>query len=657
MHQGVVMFSNSFVRRSVVFVASALLSATTLMVSGSSPVGAWQVPNTRVQIVNGFLGVDVGVMDVKVSVDADLNSYVLGKTAGGTVQVDPSTPSTVAGNNIDPAHYMSKYSPAGKHVWTVQWLEQSDRVQLLDMEVTPAGEVVVVGRTDGAADIDPGSGTVSTTDVSGVVIKFSTNGTYLWHRAFEPTAGIQLRELALAADGSIIAAGEFEGTVALDGPGGATLPTLTALSLRDGLIVSLSPNGVDQWAAHIKGSSAEEIYGLDVAPSGDVVAVSQLKGSTQLIPGTGVSPADITNGHANFGTFAWRLSSTGAHRWATVVADGATGNEFPNVANAGLIRSNGEVLVGVEAQYIYVLNSDGSSKQTLQFGSRVVGVMEELSSGKVLIAGGFGAAAVSTDLDPTSGTDTRTANGSGNNGFITTLSSSLAYENSRVLVSTSISSVRSLFATTDGGWTMVGVADPTSIELAGKTFTSAAGADSMMFLVMHNADGSTTVPLTSAPTAMSYTPGNKKITLAWTDMPYAARYVVKNTAGTTVCETTSSTCDVAGLRNGRITTYTVTAYNYEDVAATSTTSVKAAAGFLLGTSTAKERQKVALSKIVSTPSKGTKTWKVTAGQCRVVGKRLVMPTKKGRCTLQLSVARKSPYPKMSIKVAITVTKK
>jgi hypothetical protein len=34
------MSSNSFVRRSVVFVASALLSATTLMVSGSSPVGA-----------------------------------------------------------------------------------------------------------------------------------------------------------------------------------------------------------------------------------------------------------------------------------------------------------------------------------------------------------------------------------------------------------------------------------------------------------------------------------------------------------------------------------------------------------------------------------------------------------------------------------------
>jgi hypothetical protein len=99
----------------------------------------------------------------------------------------------------------------------------------------------------------------------------------------------------------------------------------------------------------------------------------------------------------------------------------------------------------------------------------------------------------------------------------------------------------------------------------------------------------------------------------------------------------------------------VTAYNYEDVAATSTTSVKAAAGFLLGTSTVKVRQKVALSKIVSTPSKGTKTWRVTAGQCRVVGKRLVMPTTKGRCTLQLSVGKKAPYPKMSIKMVVVTT--
>jgi hypothetical protein len=178
----------------------------------------------------------------------------------------------------------------------------------------------------------------------------------------------------------------------------------------------------------------------------------------------------------------------------------------------------------------------------------------------------------------------------------------------------------------------------------------------MMFLVMHNADGSTTVPLTSTPTALSYTPDNKKITLTWTDMPYAARYVVKNAAGVAVCETTSNTCDVSGLRNGRIDTYTVTAYSYAGVASTSSTSVRAAAGFSLGITTAKLRQKVALSKIVSTPSKGTKTWKVTAGQCRVVGKRLIMPTKKGRCTLQLSVARKSPYPKMSTKVVITVSK-
>jgi hypothetical protein len=34
----------------------------------------------------------------------------------------------------------------------------------------------------------------------------------------------------------------------------------------------------------------------------------------------------------------------------------------------------------------------------------------------------------------------------------------------------------------------------------------------------------------------------------------------------------------------------------------------------------------------------------------------VMPNKKGRCTLQLSVSRKKPYPKMSTKVIITVSK-
>jgi surface protein len=165
------------------------------------------------------------------------------------------------------------------------------------------------------------------------------------------------------------------------------------------------------------------------------------------------------------------------------------------------------------------------------------------------------------------------------------------------------------------------------------------------------------VETTSAPTSFTYKPTNKKISLAWTAMPYATRYVVKNSSGTTVCETTLNTCDVNGLRNGRVVTYTVTAYNSQNDPASTTTSVRAAAGFSIKLNSAKVRQKILLRKIMSTPSKGQKTWKVSAGQCQIVGKKLITPSKKGRCTLKLTVDRKSPYPKMATKVSLSITRR
>jgi hypothetical protein len=190
----------------------------------------------------------------------------------------------------------------------------------------------------------------------------------------------------------------------------------------------------------------------------------------------------------------------------------------------------------------------------------------------------------------------------------------------------------------------------------GQNFTTVTGADSSLFVVRYNADGTTTVPLTNAPTSMSYTPGNKKVTLSWTAMQYATRYVVTNSAGTTVCDTAETTCVVTGLRNGRAVTFSVVAYNVVGVASATSTSVRAMAGFKLGVSTMKVKKRVALTRIVSTPSRGKKTWKVTSGSCRISGTRLVAPTKRGRCTVRLSVAKRGGYPAMSTSIRVTVTR-
>lgn len=155
---------------------------------------------------------------------------------------------------------------------------------------------------------------------------------------------------------------------------------------------------------------------------------------------------------------------------------------------------------------------------------------------------------------------------------------------------------------------------------------------------------------------ITYKTGNKKITFSFPTIPNASRYLLTNSAGRTVCDTAATSCIVRNLGNGKASTYSFGFQDTSGAVQTGIDSVRAMAGFKLGASVAKVRKKVTLTKFVSTPSKGGKTWRVTKGQCRISGRKLVMPTKAGRCTLKLSVAKKATYPAMSTSVRITVTR-
>jgi uncharacterized delta-60 repeat protein len=158
----------------------------------------------------------------------------------------------------------------------------------------------------------------------------------------------------------------------------------------------------------------------------------------------------------------------------------------------------------------------------------------------------------------------------------------------------------------------------------------------------------------SAPASVSYRAGNKGVTLRWGAVSGASSYVVTTTTGTQVCATTSTSCVVNRLRNGRAYSYNVFAVNADGVRSTTSTQVSARPGFQVKTATVKAKKTVSLSSIVTTPSKGKKTWTVTSGTCRINGARLVAPTKKGPCKLRLSTAKSGSYDAMSTTITVTV---
>ncbi len=159
---------------------------------------------------------------------------------------------------------------------------------------------------------------------------------------------------------------------------------------------------------------------------------------------------------------------------------------------------------------------------------------------------------------------------------------------------------------------------------------------------------------TSAPTSVSYRAANKSVSLRWDAVSGAASYVVTTTSGTQVCATTTASCVVNKLRNGRAYNYLVYSVNADGVRSTAGTSVSARPGFQVKTTTLATKKSASLSSIVTTPSQGKKSWKVTSGACRISNSRLVAPTKKGSCKLQLSTTKSGSYAAMSTTITVSV---
>lgn len=641
---------------------SSLLILSTVVVSAlpAATNAAWRDSNTRAFSIYGFAGELEGVTGgVNALLDPDDNVIAWGST-GGTVQLDPSpsdptSAATMVGIGADWVPYLAKYSSSGELLWGHHWPDLVGVFSLLDVATTSAGEIIAIGYVDSAGvDVDPSSSGVHTVTNanSGLIMKFNTSGSLLWVREFAATTTIYVGNLLITPDGSLIVGGNFEGTLDLDGPGGASGMTYTSTAQTDFFVGKFDANGVEQWAATGSSSGRDYVADMDLYPNGDIVIVTGYRDTMTLRDGAGntssVSPLPIVDA-----TLIWKLSASGDGKWIATPTTGRGVGENPQNL---VLQNNGKLLVSIRSSsHILALNDIGTVESVMQTEGDLMS-MAELSSGTIVMSGSFTS---TVDLDPTSGVDRYTSVGL-SDGFITLLSSGLTYIKTITVSGATAQWIQSLHPTSEGGWMSGGFSSAASVNVSTATsnpiFESLSGTDSLGLIIRHNADGSLNVPVPSAPIVETYVPGNKQVSLQWDSQKYGSRYVVTDQSGVTKCDTTTTSCEITGLRNGKTYIFNVTAYNSAGVPSTTATSVQVVPGFQVKTTTWRIRKKAKLASIVTTPSKGKKSWRVLSGKCRVSGKRLIMPTKKGRCRLQLTVAQKKPYPKMTTKVIITVTK-
>jgi uncharacterized delta-60 repeat protein len=167
--------------------------------------------------------------------------------------------------------------------------------------------------------------------------------------------------------------------------------------------------------------------------------------------------------------------------------------------------------------------------------------------------------------------------------------------------------------------------------------------------------GANTNGVMPPPTKLSYVAANKKVSLLWLPVSGATSYVAVNSAGQVKCASIAATCSISGITNGK--GYSFVVYSVDSVGTRSTVGARIAIvpGFQVKSVSVKTKKSISLSSVVTSPSKGKKTWSVTSGSCQIRNGRLIAPAKIGSCGVKLLIGKNGSYASMATTVKVTVT--
>lgn len=212
----------------------------------------------------------------------------------------------------------------------VRWIRQFDSVPLTGLDamsvaVDGTGAVILVGNFFGTVDFG-GETFVVTDDLrDSYVAKFDAEGHHLWSRHFGGPGQQRLGAVAVDEDGTIALGGRFRGTIDLGGG------TLTSVSLEDGLVANLTPDGEHVWSrsfASASEASDNNVVELVVA-HGETVFVADSYEQVDFGGGP-VGLPDSVNG------LVVKLDPTGGHVWSRGMGSGKPfGFEISGVALDG----------------------------------------------------------------------------------------------------------------------------------------------------------------------------------------------------------------------------------------------------------------------------------------------------------------------------------
>lgn len=210
--------------------------------------------------------------------------------------------------------FVAKFTSAGDHLWSKRFGDSTNELYL-QMVLGPNGDIFLGGRYKNQLSL--GGPLMTSVDSNDAFVgKLTKDGDHVWSRSFGDMASADLTSLAVAADGNLLATGNFNGTMQLD-------PDLLTSSPAYDVFVSTidAGTGTFLWSKSFSDSTefnsipgSREATGIGADSSGNIVVAGHFTGSIDY--GLGGQDAPWSDAAGLLDGFVVKLDSTGTRIWS-----------------------------------------------------------------------------------------------------------------------------------------------------------------------------------------------------------------------------------------------------------------------------------------------------------------------------------------------------
>ncbi|MDH4038458.1 MAG: T9SS type A sorting domain-containing protein [Candidatus Krumholzibacteria bacterium] len=227
----------------------------------------------------------------------------------------------------------------------------------------------------------------------GITPAMAQQPVHLWSHGFGGTSWDQGTSIAVDADGNVIIAGSFQGTMNLGGG------NLTSAGDRDIFLAQFGPGGAHQWSKSFGGTGYDEATAVAVDPAGYVLVTGRFENTINFGGGALISAGGPDIFLARFGptgghNWSKRFGSTGWDEGLALVADISGGAIMAGAFEGAVQFGNTSSLYSAGGQDIFVArySASGSPHWAQSFGGTASDRAEALamdSAGDIIVTGIF----------------------------------------------------------------------------------------------------------------------------------------------------------------------------------------------------------------------------------------------------------------------------